>query len=163
MPTGVYERQLNTIESRLFNRVFKTASCWLWQGSKQRMGHGQIANGSFSKDKPRNKLLMAHRVAYELYHGPIPPGMCVCHRCDVPSCVNPSHLFLGTKSDNSADMKAKGRQKRGAQLPQTKLTEADVRAIRASADTYKKIAERFGVASSHVCNIKKRRLWAHLD
>ena len=79
-------------------------ACWPWLG-KQRYGYGQIwASG---------RLVLAHRLVWELTLGPIQPGLCVLHRCDNPPCCNPAHLFLGTKADNVADMMAKGRHAAG--------------------------------------------------
>lgn len=76
-------------------------ACWLWLGTKTEDGYGQMWNGRRSR--------IAHRIAYELEFGEIPPGLLVCHRCDNPPCCNPAHLFLGTVMDNALDMIAKGR------------------------------------------------------
>lgn len=81
------------------------AGCWLWTSSLGRKGYGLVQDGR----KPRS----AHRRAYIYSHGPIPDGLFVLHRCDVPCCINPHHLFLGTQADNMADMRAKGRGKTG--------------------------------------------------
>lgn len=78
------------------------AGCWLWIGRAKPKGYGRIGIG-------RNKQFAAHRVSWELFRGEIPAGMCVCHKCDTPSCVNPDHLFLGTHADNAGDRQRKGR------------------------------------------------------
>jgi hypothetical protein len=75
--------------------------CWLWQGSTDDNGYGQLTvNGEHKR---------AHRYYYEQKYGCIPDGLCGCHECDNPLCCNPDHIFLGTKADNMADMYAKGR------------------------------------------------------
>jgi hypothetical protein len=121
----------------------------------------------------RGKPLFAHRLAWEAAHGPLPAGMHVCHKCDVPKCINVEHLFLGTHADNMADCAQKGRQMsgvarssvspRGADQWNAKLTEADVRAIRAAgAEPYSAIARRFGISKSNVVMIKTGKSWKHL-
>lgn len=88
---------------RLMKRVRQTETCWLWTGKKAGNGYGQfIHDGDF---------IGAHRAAWMVLRGPIPTGMYVLHRCDVPLCINPDHLFLGTHRDNMRDMTAKGRHK----------------------------------------------------
>ena len=83
----------------LFLGRFKLAKngCWEWTGHRQPEGYGQVG-----------RSYKAHRLAWELFRGPIPPKMEVCHRCDNPPCVNPEHLWLGTHSQNIQDMVAKG-------------------------------------------------------
>lgn len=75
--------------------------CWIWGGVKDQYGYGRIAY--------RTQSLKAHRVAFEMRHGPIPDDMVICHSCDNPSCVNPNHLFVGSQSENMQDASRKGR------------------------------------------------------
>lgn len=79
--------------------------CWPWSGTRDRKGYGviRLAGGQFK----------AHRVTWAAFRGPIPDGMCVCHHCDNPGCINPKHLFLGTIGDNNRDMMQKGRHRWG--------------------------------------------------
>lgn len=91
-----------TLAERFWEKVEKTDGCWLWTASLTNKGYGE-----FRLNEP--SPILAHRVAYELAHGPIPPGLFVCHHCDNPPCVRPDHLFLGTQKDNAQDMVRKGR------------------------------------------------------
>lgn len=79
--------------------------CWLWTGQIDRGGYGRIRTGPANDVKAEG----AHRYMYRLYKGDIPDGMDVCHQCDVRCCVNPNHLFIGTRKDNIQDMWSKGR------------------------------------------------------
>lgn len=103
VPTGVYDRRRGTLREIIESRAdpVPESGCWLWTYSLNNKGYGRLAfNG-----KPR----LVHRLAYTEYNGAIPEGMSVCHKCDTPSCVNPTHLFLGTQSDNAIDMVRKMR------------------------------------------------------
>lgn len=99
-----------TIEERFWSKVLMIpfSECWLWTGWHDADGYGKLAIPS-----PSRSQLLAHRVSWEIHHGPIPAGKCVLHRCDTPSCINPAHLFLGTQADNMRDMHAKGRGRNG--------------------------------------------------
>src|SRR5216684_5016973 len=79
------------------------SGCWLWDGSLDSHGYGQLSS------KRGSRPHRASVVSYELYKGGVPNGWCVLHRCDVPCCVNPDHLWLGTRKENSIDMVEKGR------------------------------------------------------
>ena len=131
--------------------------CWEWTGSLS-SGYGQCY---FNK-----KVHRAHRVSFELHCGPIPHGMHVLHRCDNRKCINPRHLFLGTNSDNVADMIAKGRQRhrgmKGDEHPRSKLSSADVAAIRAETGvTQVSLAEKYGVCSQQISRIVRRKHWGN--
>ena len=129
--------------------------CWLWNAARCSGGYGTI--------KHHGKVVTAHRVAYEVYRGPIPDGMHVCHKCDNRICVNPDHLFLGTHADNMADMSKKNRQARGADNGSAKLTEIDVRAIRAeNSKSQSELGKDYGVSQSYISKIKRRESWKHV-
>ncbi len=84
---------------RFWSKVDKSGDCWLWRGSVNPQGYGTFSFGGKSRG--------AHRVSYLLSKGEIGDGLCVCHTCDNPPCVNPDHLWLGTQADNMRDMGSK--------------------------------------------------------
>lgn len=102
------------IEIRIWQKVDRSGgpdACWPFTGYKLPKGYGTILVGS--KAKKTNRQALAHRVAWEVTHGPIPPGLGVLHRCDNPPCCNPSHLFLGDQFANMQDAASKGRTAHG--------------------------------------------------
>lgn len=131
------------------------SGCWIWTCETG----GKMQYGSFQGR-------VAHRVSWEIHNGVIPKGICVCHHCDTPLCVNPNHLFLGTIADNNRDMAAKGRVKhvgiKGEQSNFAKLTEAEVLSIRAACGTQREIAKQFRTSKSNVHDIRSRRNWRHI-
>ena len=137
-------------------------SCWLWTDHVNGCGYGKLSiNG---------KSHLAHRIAYELIYGPIPTGLCVCHRCDVRNCCNPSHLFLGTQADNMHDKAIKGRAAHnhliGERNPGAVFTERQVREIRARWDAGEKsrhaLANEYGVSVGAIMGVVNRKSWAWL-
>lgn len=131
--------------------------CWTWKGYKRPSGYGEAYFGS----KPNRERILAHRLAYEVEYGDAGDRL-VCHSCDNPSCVNPRHLFLGTIQDNMDDRNAKGRQARGERNAPSKLTEAQVLAIRADTRTNREVALQYGVQENTVSNIRLRKTWQHV-
>ena len=137
--------------------------CWEWKASRTFDGYGNYRlNGGMRK---------AHRVAYAFYNGAeIPAGLCVLHRCDNPACVNPSHLWLGTRTDNNADMKAKGRGVqngvKGTAHYRTNFSNADILKIRAMYKSghylQREIGDMFGICQSYVSELVNRKKWTHI-
>lgn len=153
-----------SVESRFWEYVVRTGDCWLWTGCKTSFGYGAIRQGG------RNgETLRTHRVSWELRNGPIPPGMIVLHKCDIPACVNPDHLRLGSHADNVKDKIAKGRARFG-HLPgekhgSAKLTDALVRLARAFiADGISQIsiAKSFGVSTATLNAAILGKTWKHV-
>lgn len=116
--------------------------CWVWLGAGKGNGYGHTSRGP------------AHRVAYEMLVGEIPDGMDVCHRCDNRSCVNPDHLFVGTRSENMADMKAKGRGSGGCRKHITEAQVQEVRRRLAAGIPQADIASAMNINRGTVSNIK---------
>ena len=134
--------------------VKKLDGCWIWSAYKIPSGYGQL----WCDGKNRR----AHRVSYELHKGDIPEGVCVLHRCDTPSCVNPEHLFLGTHKDNVDDKVSKGRQARGSTNGNSKLTEDDIVIIKrrlAIGESHRSIAIDFNVSSTTITDINTGKIW----
>jgi hypothetical protein len=138
--------------------------CWNWTGSRNKC-RGALWHGTWRPEGAEGPEL-THRAAWRLFVGEIPDGLCVCHKCDNPACVNPDHLFLGSPSDNAKDMWAKSRarptQTHGEKHWAAKLTAEIVQRIRASNERDADLAVKYGVARSTICDIRKRRIWKHV-
>lgn len=153
--------------------------CLLWTGPIDKDGYGCVSVGGMHR--------RAHRLSYESARGAIPANLCVLHTCDVRSCIEPNHLFLGTRSENAADRHAKGRNAtgeqhgskthperflhngnnapRGGSHHKAKLSESDVieiRRRRAAGDLLKNLAADFGVSTLNISWIARRKTWKHV-
>lgn len=128
--------------------------CWIWTAALGNHRYGQIGVGSVFKK--------ASRVSYELFKGPIPHGMIVCHTCDNTFCVNPDHLFIGTHLQNSLDMKMKGRQRKGEQQYCSKLTNVAVMDIRTSQLSTIQLSKKYDVSFSTIWDVRKGKSWKHV-
>lgn len=160
-----YSKSLRvSIERRFWTKVNKNGpvpihqpqlgQCWLWTAATIR-GYGQIAHVINGKKRPA----YAHRLAWEMAYGPIPDGLSVLHRCDVPLCVRPDHLFLGTQQDNLEDARAKGRL--DETLPRTHVLTLEDRIAIFEAPRYRganiKLARDYGVTKTCITHIRKGR------
>lgn len=146
----------NTLPKRFWAKVNKTASCWEWTGARSPQGYGLI--------RTKTGQSKAHRVAFELTKGCIPPGLMVRHQCDNPGCVNPAHLAVGSASDNANDRSVRGRSadRRGERHPMAKLNSAMVGLIRHSSLSGKMLADIFDISQALVSRIKGNKIWKHL-
>lgn len=142
---------------RFWSGVDKSGDCWIWTRSTSDTGYGCFHDG---------RAYSTHRYSWILHNGPIPPGMCVLHRCDNRPCVRPDHLFLGTKRDNSIDMASKGRGLtpclKGEAHGEARLTDYAVCVILTSPETGRALASRFGVSESAVSLVRRGRTWVHI-
>src|SRR3990167_797676 len=146
-----------SVEDRFWAKLEKTPTCWLWAGAiNQGTGYGQFTWIARHGHIPQG----AHRVAWELTHGPIPPGQWVLHRCDTPRCVNPDHLFLGTRRLNMEDAARKGRLSvpRPSRRALTDPQRASVRARYAAGGlTLQQLADEHRVTKAHIWQIVHKR------
>jgi hypothetical protein len=131
--------------------VDKSGECWIWTGPLAHFGYGVY------------KKKRAHRIAFEMVHGPIPPGVFILHSCDNPPCVNPAHLRMGTQRENMEDRADRGRKPTGEASrawARSSLTPDDIRAIRADPRSGGALAPTYGVSRATIGDIRRRRSWA---
>ncbi len=155
-----YSNRLPVAE-RFWRHVDKSGgpdACWVWQGAMFKKGYGCFAKDYLGR---KSTMISAHRMAYELTHGPIPKNVLACHRCDNPPCCNPAHIFLGTPRQNTLDALVKRRMP-----PSLRLTPAHVRKIRRlyvrGKVSQQSIANQFGVSQYHISRIVAGKTWKSL-
>lgn len=143
-----------------WKHVDRSGECWIWTGYRVPFGYGRFGI--------RGRAINAHRVAWEIAYDPIPTGKHVLHKCDNPPCVRPSHLFVGTNTDNSNDKVAKGRQafNHGTKSGMAKLDEVKVAAIKAryasGTATLAQLATEHGVSITTIDQIVIGHTWKHV-
>ena len=155
-------KRSGTTSKQFWALVDTSGECWEWRGTSKdkSTGYGQFYSNGQRKG--------AHRVSYELSFGAIPKGMCVCHRCDNPSCVRPSHLFLGTITDNNTDRHTKGRSRgpAGRANANAVLNESQVLQIREryahEVPGRRGLAREYGVNISLIDKIVRGEVWKTL-
>jgi len=156
------EKKADTV-TKFWKQVEKGHRCWLWIGHTNRDGYGRLA-------VYHRGMQLAHRISWEIHNGPIPDGLNVLHHCDIPACVNPSHLYLGTQKDNVRDMIVRGRanwenRKAGEENGNAKLTETEVREIRklhAIGNSTRRLARIYQVGKTTVKHVVNRDTWKHI-
>jgi hypothetical protein len=140
------------LADRFWEKVDKSGECWIWTAAMLKTGYGSI--------RVEGKALRAHRVAYELTHGKIPEGMLLRHSCDNPKCVNPAHLIVGTKRENTQDALERGQHVVGEDHYKAKIPNQAIDTIRAALAagvSGKYLAKQFGVDQSMISQIKHGR------
>jgi HNH endonuclease len=148
-----------SLVERLWAKVDKGIGCWLWTGTKTQGGYGRIRG----EEHENYATHLVHRVMWEIFNGPVPKGFFVCHKCDVPYCVNPQHLFLGTAADNAADCVSKNRQNQGVRHGRAKLTDWGVKEIRRRTDMPAvALAKAFMVSLATIYMVKNGERWGHV-
>lgn len=130
------------------------SGCLLWLGHVTTSGYGDL--------RLNGRQNIAHRLSWETVNGPIPDGLFACHKCDVRTCINPAHLFLGTHQDNVDDQVMKQRQSFGVRNGRAKLSEAEVMEILSAVGTNIAVGEKYGVSDTVISYIRSGKAWGHL-
>ena len=149
-----------TIEQKLNKFVRRSGAddCWPWTGQKDEDGYGRL---KMTRAGTATRI-GAHKAAYEVAFGKIPGGLLCLHDCDNPACCNPKHLYVGTQAQNVQDSVARGRRARGERIASSKLTTAQVVAIRLDDRSQRAIARDYGMDKKTIKQIRCRELWRHV-
>ena len=152
-PLGRGVLSTGTTLEKFYSRIemVPESGCWIWTATANKHGYGQL--------RVNWKMKQAHRYSYEMHKGEIPEGKLVCHKCDVRSCVNPDHLFLGTHQDNANDMVKKGRSLSCEKNGRAKLDYDEALFVFTCGLPTKFLAEEFGVSRTLIDRIKTQRSW----
>lgn len=163
MPMAPAKSTGDLLVERFVSKIEKTPECWLWKGTtynRPKINYGKI--------QVCGKEYSAHRMSWKIFRGEVPLGMCVLHKCDVPLCVNPDHLWIGTSAENCRDREAKNRSNHGSgeKIATAKLTAREVLEIRSKYDSsrgkYNRLAEEYGVDRKTIAQIVRRKTWQHI-
>ncbi len=144
-------------QSNFLTYVLRGEGCWYWTGAKDALGYGRFGI--------KGKIYLAHRIAFQIANGYLDETADICHSCDYPSCVNPAHLFEGTRKENMQDCKSKGRHSYGESRPLAKLTEVEVIKIRlmyAQGWSQRKLAHEFNISRWVIQDIIQKKTWTHI-
>lgn len=155
-PVRSSERKHGVDVKRFWSKTVRRENgCIEWTAAKK------DGYGVFNRDGKHT--ILAHRLVYIWAHGELTRDQIIMHQCDNPACVNIDHLRLGTHADNVADKIAKGRGINGENHYLAKLTDDDVREIRASNLKQHDLAKRYGVSQPTISEIQNRKVWAHIQ
>jgi len=140
------------------------SGCWEWIGGRKEVGYGSFM--LIPTRGVRGRFVGAHVASHVLFVGPVPKGMCVCHKCDYTHCVNPDHLFIGTRKENLKDAMEKGRMAHGENSGTSKFKTKTILKIRDLFDSGKynkaQLARKFNMSRRNVRAIVNRETWKHV-
>jgi hypothetical protein len=154
-----------TQAARFASKIRVEGACLIWTAGKDKDGYGKFAITRPTGERPKQKHVRAHRIAWEMINGPAPDDLVMMHSCDTPACVAPWHLAPDTQAANRADCGAKGRNAVGERSGKATIDEGTVRAIRAlvaTGATHQAVADRLGTTRSVVSQVAIGKTWRHV-